>query len=313
MRAKIRLMDVAGALLEAQAGVASRSQLAAIGVTRRVQDRLSAEGLLTRVTTGVLSARGVPDWYARAWAGVLVGGEHAVLGFEAAAHLHGLIKHAPDEIAVFVGPDRHAAPRIGWRFLRTWRKGDAHDPPRTSVKATVVDLCGEADEDGIAALLADALSARATTAADLLAELAGRARHPHRRLLRDILGDVAGGADSALEWRFLTGVERAHGLPEATRQAHAHHKHRSDAWYSAYGLLVELDGKLHHQGNGRFVDMIRDNDHALQGITTLRFGWAHVTGSSRCETATLLGQVLMMRGWEGPITPCNSCRLMHAV
>ena len=41
----------------------------------------------------------------------------------------------------------------------------------------------------------------------------------HRRgLLTEILADVAAGAYSALERRYLTRVERPHGLPTGSRQ-----------------------------------------------------------------------------------------------
>lgn len=137
----------------------------------------------------------------------------------------------------------------------------------------MIDLCADRDEDGLAALLADALSSRRTTTERLLTEVRRRTRVRHRKLLCEVLGDVSVGAHSALERRFLLNVERAHGLPCATRQAHARTKHRSDAWYEEFGLLVELDSKLHHSGGAAFHDMTRDNDHALAGLTTLRFGW----------------------------------------
>jgi hypothetical protein len=46
----------------------------------------------------------------------------------------------------------------------------------------------------------------------------GRSRFKHRQLLAGILGDVAAGADSSLEMKFLHQVERPHGLPRGNRQ-----------------------------------------------------------------------------------------------
>lgn len=186
------------------------------------------------------------------------------------------------------------------------------EPPRTSLDATVVDLCAEADEDELAALLAEALSGRRTTAKRLLGELATRKRFPHRRLVREVLGDVALGAHSALERRFLVDVERAHGLPSAKRQRHAHEKHRADAWFEEYGVLAELDGKL-HRGAQALRDQSRDNDHALLGLITQRYGWHDVAGVNACLTAQQLGQVLMLRGWEGPVQACPRCQRAHPV
>lgn len=268
--------------------------------------RMVGDGILDDLTPGIYTLGCGSGWLGRAWAGILLGGDLAVLGFETAGHLHGLVKDEPDEVTVFA-PLAHAD-RLGWRFLRASRRG-VGEPPRTDVEATVLDVCAGRDEDEIAALLADAISSRRTTAKRLLAELTQRRRQPNRRLLRDILGDVETGAHSALERRFLVNVERAHGLPEAVRQARAGHRHRADAWYREYGVLAELDSKLHHTGGAAFRDMARDNDHALAGLLTLRLGWADVSGVAACRTALVVGQVLMSRGWEGPIQPCQHCRL----
>ena len=313
MRAKTRLGPGVWATLQAQAGVISRSQLAELGVGRRVRDRLAAEGTVRVVTTGVLSFGGDPGWFGRAWAGLLVGGPEAVLGLDSAGHLHGLIREPPDEITVFVGRRRWPTARPGYRFIRALRAPGHTEPARTGVEATLLDLCAAADEDEVAALLADAVSSRRTTAERLLKALAVRPRHPRRPLIRDMLGEVRRGVHSALEHRFLIAVERPHGLSEATRQARTHEKHRGDVWYGDYDVLVELDSRMHHTGGAAFRDMTRDNDHALRGVVTLRVGWDHVTGVMQCDTALVLGRILMSRGWEGPITPCDRCRLVHRV
>ncbi len=162
----------------------------------------------------------------------------------------------------------------------------------------------------MAALLADAVSQRKTTPKRLLAELSGRPRQRNRGVLRDVLGDVSRGAHSALERRYLVQVERAHHLPTAVRQQQALRSYRSDCWYDEYRLLVELDSKLHHSGGAAFRDMNRDNEHALLGLTTLRFGWRDVTGVGACHTARIVAQFLMTNGWEGPLQPCPHCRLV---
>lgn len=285
----------------------SRGQLIRHGVHRRVISRLLADGILGPLTPGVYTCGPGSGWLSRAWAGVLLGGEGAVLGHQAAAHLLGLRKPEPTEVAVFVQVAR--TPRAGWRFIRA-RRPSVGEPPRTSVEATVLDLCAEADEDEMAALLADAISQRRTTAKRLRAELALRPRQHKRGVLREVLGDVSQGAHSALERRYLVRVERAHGLPTAARQQHALRAHRSDSWYEEYRLLVELDSKLHHTGGAAFRDMSRDNDHALLGLTTFRFGWADLTGTGVCRTARKVARFLMASGWEGPLHPCSHCRLL---
>lgn len=294
------------ALAAAQSGVLSRRQLLGHGVSRRVIARFLADGIVGTLTPGIYLVGQGSGWLGRAWAGILLGGERSVLGLESAGYLHGVIKTEPAEITVFTPADH--ANRIGWRFIRASRIGNG-EPTRAGLEATVLDLCAGRDDDDMAALLADVISNRRSTAKRLLAELAVRRRQPSRRLLRDILGDVQAGAHSALERRFLVNVERAHGLPEAVRQARAGHRHRADAWYREYRLLAELDSKLHHTGGAAFRDMARDNDHALVGLLTLRLGWADVSGVAACRTARTVGQILMSRGWEGPVQPCDHCRL----
>lgn len=178
------------ALAAAQSGVLSRRQLLGHGVSRRVIARFLADGIVGTLTPGVYLVGQGSGWLGRAWAGILLGGERSVLGLESAGYLHGVIKTEPAEITVFTPADH--ANRIGWRFIRASRIGNG-EPTRAGLEATVLDLCAGRDDDDMAALLADVISNRRSTAKRLLAELAVRRRQPSRRLLRDILGDVQAG------------------------------------------------------------------------------------------------------------------------
>lgn len=268
---------------------------------------MTADGILAPMTPGIYTFGPASGWLSRAWAGILIGGEGAALGLDSAAHLLGLQSSEPTEVTVFAPVAR--VHRDGWRFIKA-RRHSIGEPPRTTVETTVLDLCAEADEDAMAAILADAISGRRTTAKRLLTALARRPVQRNRAVLREVLGDVSRGAHSALERRYLVHVERAHRLPTAARQQHAVRAHRSDCWYEEYRLLVELDSRLHHTGGAAFHDMDRDNDHALLGLTTFRFGWADVTGIAACRTARRVAQFLLASGWEGPLQPCTHCRLV---
>lgn len=67
--------------------------------------------------------------------------------------------------------------------------------------------------------------------------------------MTEVLEDVATGVYSVLEHRYLTRVERPHGLPTARRQrvvrAGRGPAYR-DVEYPTIGLVVELDGRLGH-------------------------------------------------------------------
>jgi hypothetical protein len=85
-------------------------------------------------------------------------------------------------------------------------------------------------------------------------------------LLGVLLSDVGAGAESPLELTYLWDVERAHGLPVGRRQAsRLGLPYASDVSYDAFGLLVELDGRLGHDGAARFRDMQRDNRFSSRG------------------------------------------------
>ena len=124
-------------------------------------------------------------------------------------------------------------------------------------------------------LVTRAIQTRRTSAARLLAVARGRSRLTHRRLLANVLGDVAAGAQSALEIEYLRDVERAHGLPDGERQQ-PFGRTWQDVRYMRFTTIVELDGRLGHEGMGRFRDMRRDNAALVRGQATLRYGYFEI-------------------------------------
>jgi very-short-patch-repair endonuclease len=289
-----------------QAGCLGRQQVLAAGVSDRVVHRLLGNETWIPLTPGVYGV-GPVTWHMRAWAGVLAGGPAASLGLTAAGYLQGLLDLPSPKIEVFVGRLDQVRRAPGWYFVRGDRPA-VGTPPRTPAEVTVVDLCRRLRPDAIAALLARALDARRVDPEAILAVLAANARHPARALVRDILAQVADGAESPLEVRYYRDVERAHGLPRAVRQANPSGNHRTDGWYELYETLVELDGRVHHQGLAAFADQDRDNAHALLGLRTLRFGWKQVAGDP-CLVARQVAAALRAGGWTGSLTPCPRCRV----
>ena len=154
--------------------------------------------------------------------------------------------------------------------------------------------------------MTQAIQSRRTSAARLQHALEARSRHGRRALLSELLGDVALGVESPLELRYLRDVERPHGLPQGDRQHQSRSRHRRDVVYLGYRLVVELDGRLGHEGVGRFRDMERDNQATLDGEATLRYGFRDIAGLP-CLVARQVGGVLMTRGWPGPFLRCPSC------
>ena len=94
-----------------------------------------------------------------------------------------------------------------------------------------------------------------------------------------MLSDVAQGAQSPIEVLYARDVERVHGLPRGTRQAASRgQKYIRDVDYEAYGVVVELDGRVGHTGMGRFRDMWRDNAAIVENRVTLRYGSVDLYG-----------------------------------
>ena len=285
-------------------------QAAELGLTADCVRRLVGQGHWQRVTPGIYHlGSGTPDWLARAWAGILLGGQHARLGFAAAGYLWGLVDEPPAEITVLVPAGRQVSRREGWTFPRE-RPGvrpqrSRAEPARTTEIDTVVDLCAETDDAGAVDLITRAVQRHLVKAPDLLRCVEGRRRLVNRATMLHLLAEVAEGAESPLELGYLNDVERAHGLPTAKRQQRSRSgREVRDALYEEYATLVELDGQLH--ALSRLRDMRRDNRALLDGLATLRYGWPDVTGRP-CQVAFQVAAVLVARGWDGLPSRCNRC------
>ena len=298
------------ALAAAQAGTLSSTQVQEAGLGRPALRRLLRLGEWQRLDRAVYLTRGdEPSWLAWAWGGVLVAGDGARLVERSAAHLHGLVDEPPGRITILAPQGEVLRSRQRWVFRR--QRPGVRDPrafgrpPRTGVEDTVLDLCDLGDEAAAIGWVTSAVQQRRTTTARLGASLAHRGRARHRALLRDLLADVAAGAETPLELRYLRDVERPHGLPVGQRQDLRDADVR-DVVYDAYSTVVELDGRLGHEGSGRFRDMARDNRATSRGEVTLRYGSTDVW-TRPCQVAQQVASILRRQGWTGVLLLCPRC------
>ena len=252
------------------------------------------------------------------WAALLRAGPGATLSHYTAAELHGLIDSSADQIHVTVPATRNPARQrkiTGLVIHRSCRIEAARhpvlSPPRTRVEDTVLDLVEAAhDFDEAFAWISRAVGRRRTTAPLLATAAAARKRMRWRTELAAALTDVADGIHSLLERRYVTGVERAHGLPRAARQVRRGHGAdgtRStyiDNLYVEYDACVEVDGSAAHPADQRWSDIRRDNINTASGSATLRFGWTDIT-QHPCQVAMLVADTLRRRGWQGTPHPCS--------
>lgn len=297
--------------------VVTREQALGLGLTRHGLARLVADGFWQPIARGIYCVDPRPDWQSYAWAGVLIGGEQARLGGQAAAYLYGIEERVPESIMVLI-PASGGRPRIPgpWQFVRE-RPGVRNpavrgSPPKTTVEDTILDLANDAGID-LAEMITcagNATQLRRTTPQRLGRALDRRPRIRRRRLLTELFYEVAAGARSPLERRYLNDVERAHGLPIGIRQS-SQEGTEPDVWYRDFQLLVELDGRRGHEGMGRFRDLSRDNRSTTRGLATLRYGFADVAGHP-CLVASQVAENLSLRGWTGRLEPCTDCHTAAA-
>jgi hypothetical protein len=301
-------------LLRRQAGVISRGQVLALGGDDTTIERLLRRREWSRILTGVyVDHTGPPSWEQRAWAAVLFA-EPAALSGAAALHAHGVRGHEePTCIELATPRGRRVRAVSGIQVTRCNdydRIVQAHlSPPRLRVEAALLRVAsGSKTEDGTVAVLADACQCGATTSGRLAAELDEMPSLSKRRLIAEILTDVAEGAMSPLERRYLRDVERAHALPRGRRQRPdrvAGSLVVRDVEYPSQATEVELDGRLGHDAaHDRWDDLDRDLGSVADGKLTVRLGWRQVL--QPCRTAVAVGRILMMRGWSGPVGRCRA-------
>jgi hypothetical protein len=295
-----------------QAGVVTREQALGLDVSRHVLARLVSSGSWRRISSGVFhTLPSEPAWDALAWAGVLIGGPHARLGGESSGHVYGLITPSPLPVDILVPLELPVARKGPWRFRRETvgirSPRTIGSPPRLTASDTILDLAASRAEGEVVNLVVEALRRSLSTPDRLLVALGERPRQRHRALLAALLADAA-GIESTLELDYLQRVERPHGLPVAARQGSSIDlPYRHDVEYRGYDLLVELDGRVGHDGSGRFRDMRRDNRHLLRGAVTLRYGWFDVR-ETPCLVAYQVYLALAARGYLEPFHRCPRCK-----
>lgn len=300
-------------MLGAQFGVISLEQARGLGISRGAIRSQLAAGRWTSLSPGVFFAvNGQPGQRSRWWAALLACGDGAVLSHCTAAELRSFGRWwTSSVIDVSIPEDRkeNAVPGVRVRRSRLLpAKASVYAGfPVTSAADTVLDLTAELrSPHAVVGLLTDACRSKSVAPAEILESMAKRRRQRHRQLVKDVLHDVRGGVESVLEHRYLTRVERAHGLPPGRRQKPETANGgaiRRDVCYDDYATVVELDGRAGHEGSGQHRDRRRDNATTRGGKATLRYGHADV--QEACETAAEVADVLRQHGWMGPISPCG--------
>jgi hypothetical protein len=306
-----------------QAGVVSRQQLLRAGISRTTITSRVNRGIWQRLQPGVYGTfTGTVPWEARLWAALLYAGPGALLSHDTAAEVLGLTERRSPVVRLTVPAHRRVRPREGLAIHRStvdyprWRP-QRGVPPHTFYAETIIDLVAAAEDlDDVVAWVSRGIARNMVSPAQLKAAAQARQRFRWGEQIGEVIDRVAGGSHFPLEFRFDRDVERAHGLPPATRQAKFTKPDGTqgfrDRYYEKYGLIVELDGKEFHPEEQRGRDRARDNEAAVTAGATLRYGWADVSRTP-CETAGQVYRALRKRGYRGTMRPCSAtCRAFLA-
>jgi hypothetical protein len=308
-------VDLVG-LLRQQEGVLARRHVLESGLDDLHLARMLRRREWARVFRGVyVDHTGALTWLQRAWAATLLH-EPAALAGRSALRAHGIAMGSPDDDIELVIPCHRRVddpPGVRTSRARDFREivHPALRPSRMRIEPAALMVASRVTrEDAAVAVLSDVCQQGRTTPARLLAALDSRPRLERRRLLRCVLDDVASGSYSALERRYLTRVERPHGLPTGARQRRVtpgRTVQYRDVEYVGLATVVELDGRLGHEAaRDRWLDLDRDISSLLIGDVTVRLGWGQVL--EPCRAAISVGRLLVARGWPDRPRRCEpSC------
>jgi hypothetical protein len=259
-------------LASSQAGVLSRSQLAAIQVSASSVHAAVRSRRWRIVGRAVVVHRQPLDRESRWWVAVIHAGPRSLLCAWSAAEAQGLQHFTRETVHVVVpiGTRVHALPWMKVHVSRRLRPDDVHAarlPPQVRPARALVDTAAWSETSRAAcAVLAAGVQQRLVTPQQLWVELERAGKVARHRLLAGVIHDIDGGSHALAELD-LVKLCRAYGLPEPLRQQvrrDAKGKRRYlDAWWRrADGRVVhlEVDGSIHLEPDHWWDDMDRQSD-----------------------------------------------------
>lgn len=267
----------AGEIAEAQAGVAHRRQLRAVGISRadvRTEAGAGRWTLLGRHTVGIDVAEPIGE--ALWWQAVWESGSGAVLDGSAALCAAGLKGFSPWRLDVSIPHANRHHRRDGVRLHRVAKRPAVNGggPPRVCVELAAINAACWARTDREAALvLCLVVQQRLTSPARLLgAWREGTWRSPRHAFVAQAIVDICDGAHALGELDFGR-LCRERGLPQPSSQIVRQGPQGRvylDAGWEDVGLLVEIDGGHHQWALNPVDDALRQNEVVLDGEVVLR-------------------------------------------
>ena len=273
----------AQALAARQQGLVARRQLNLMGYDAdHVRNQVAAGRWVERSPTVVSTFTGALGRAELVWLGVLHAGGSALVGGLTALEQRGLRSWEREDVTVLVEATVSLDPVPGVRFFRTRRplrqlRTRGRDLPLCRVEPAALLFAGyERSPRTAQGLVAAVVQQRLTTPAALLEEL--ECLRPLRRssVLRTVLTDIEGGAQSMAELD-VNRMCRRFGLPRPQRQ-----RRRRDAagrvrftdceWVLPDGrvLVLEIDGAFHMEVEHWEDDLARERRLVTPGRIVVR-------------------------------------------
>ena len=296
-------------LAASQAGVLSRRQAYALGLTRaEVRAHVAADRWRRIGRQSVVVHRGPLTPEARHWVAVHEAGPRAYLDGGSALIAAGLAHFTMDRVRVSVprGARIWRARGVDIRQTRRWDREDVvvEGLPRSrpAVAAVRHALWARTDREAALALTMTVQQELASAEEIAVALLAVR-RDKRRAFAHGVVLDLLGGVRSLGELDVVRECRRR-DIPEPTKQAVR--KGRNGTYYldllwEDFSLVVEVDGIQHAWAVQVVGDAVRQNDLVLQGARVLRLpllGLRVAPDDFFAQIETALRQA----GWDGRLS-----------
>lgn len=244
-------------LADAQAGLLSRRQLRALGVSEsELRHHVAMERWAHRSSGVISTTTGPLSHEQRLWLGVLHAGPTAMVGGLSAAEWGGLKRWPRDEITILVSNPLSYETLPGYRFFRTRRSfkllvGRGELPVCKVAPAVLLFASTEPHLRTALGAVTATVQQRLTTPDELLEWITLLAPLRRARHFRDLLGDVTDGAQSLAEVDFRRAC-RTYGLQLPTSQrvrldSRGRKRYTDNEWRLPNGIVVmlEIDGAFH--------------------------------------------------------------------
>ncbi|MBE7190117.1 hypothetical protein [Jatrophihabitans endophyticus] len=292
------------AVVEAQHGVATRTQLIRCGISAGQIGAHLAARRWRAIGRHVVVLTNAPLTAAqRQWAAVLLPEKPCALAGASACAQAGLTGFEPDRVHILVTHSTHVAAPT-WVKIHESRRFTPADInaagglPRTTVARSLVDAAAWSSSPRRAcAFLCAGVQQRLVPADRLAAALVAAGHVRHSKIMREIVGDISGGGHTLAEIEFGALARRA-GLPSVRRQVLRRETDGRVRYLDVEldlpdgtRLAVEIDGGVHLQMLNASDDMDRQNEIVIDGQPVLRFASLTV----RLDEARVVDQLSRFR------------------